>query len=55
MYWPKMSTDLTDAVQKCSTWQEMQPAQQKEPMMSYALPKIPCQAVASDCFELEGE
>ena len=52
MYWPRMSADLTDAVQGCSTCQEMQPAQQKEPMMSYPLPKLPWQVIAS---KLEGQ
>jgi hypothetical protein len=55
IYWPRMATDVTNAVQKCSTCQQMQPAEQKESMMSYPLPKLPWQAVASDCFELEGK
>ena len=32
-----------------------QTSQQREPMMSCPIPQLPWQAVASDCFELEGE
>ncbi|XP_048583916.1 uncharacterized protein K02A2.6-like [Nematostella vectensis] len=55
MYWPGMSADLTEAVQRCSTCQEMQPAQQKEPIMTHPIPQLPWQAVASDCLEVQGE
>ena len=51
MYWPRMNTDLTEAVQKCSTCQESQPAQTAEPMMSHPIPTLPWQSLASDCFE----
>ncbi|XP_032223598.1 uncharacterized protein K02A2.6 [Nematostella vectensis] len=33
----------------------MQPAQQKEPMMTHPIPQLPWQAVASDCLEVQGE
>ena len=55
MYWPRMTVDLTEAVQKCPTCQEAQPAQQKEPMMSHPIPTYPWQAVASDCFVVGGQ
>ncbi|XP_032219108.1 uncharacterized protein K02A2.6-like [Nematostella vectensis] len=55
MYWPGMSADLTEAVQRCSTCQEMQPAQQKEPMMTQTIPQLPWQVAASDCLEVQGE
>ena len=32
-----------------------QTSQQREPMMSCPIPQLPWQAVASDCFKLEGE
>ena len=50
MYWPRMTADLTEAVQKCPICQEAQPAQRKEPMMSHPIPTYPWQALASDCF-----
>ena len=53
MYWPRMTADLEQAVQNCSTCQEAKPTQQKEEMMSYPIPTLPWQVLASDCFELE--
>ena len=41
MYWPGMPSDLTEAVRCCSTCQEAQPAQAKEPMMTYPIPQHP--------------
>ena len=35
MYWPSMTADLTEAVQRCETFQQMKPALPKEPMMTY--------------------
>jgi len=55
MYWPRMHADLTEAVRRCQTCQEAQPAQTKEPMMTHPIPKLPWQAVASDCLEIQGE
>ena len=55
MYWPRMSADLTEAVQRCNTCQESKPALHKEPMMTYPIPKLPWQVVTSDCFEREGQ
>lgn len=55
MYWPKMNAELTEAVKNCKVCQESQPAQTKEPMMSHPIPQLPWQAVASDCFEIQGE
>ena len=47
MFWPKMHNDITETVQKCSTCQESQPANQPEPLMTSPLPKLPWQVVAS--------
>ena len=54
MYWPRMTADLTDAVNRCETCQTTQPAAPKEPLMTHPIPQIPWQSVASDCFELDG-
>ena len=51
MYWPRMSAELADVVQRCSTCQEAQPALPKEPMMTYPIPRHPWECVSSDCFE----
>ena len=51
MYWPRMSKELIETVQKCEICLESQPTQQKEPMMSHPIPRAPWQSVASDVFE----
>ena len=55
MYWPRMTADLTEAVQRCETCQQTKPALPKEPMMTYPVPTLPWQIVASDCFECENQ
>ncbi|RUM46313.1 MAG: hypothetical protein DSY80_02390 [Desulfocapsa sp.] len=55
MYWPNMNNHLTQAVQACEICQEDQPAQAKEPLMTYPIPQHPWQVVASDCFEQGGK
>jgi hypothetical protein len=54
MYWPRMHTDLVDAVQRCEICQEASPAQTKEPLMTYPLPTAPWQSVCVDCMEVQG-
>ena len=54
MYWPRMTTDLTEAVQRCDICQQTRPALTKEPLMTYPIPNLPWQIVASDCFECDG-
>ena len=53
MYWPRMTADLTDALQRCDSCQQMKPALLKEPMMTYPVPTLPWKIVASDCFECD--
>ena len=55
IFWPHMSQELTEAVQKCPTCQEAQPANCKEPLMTHPLPTVPWQVVATDCFKLDGQ
>ncbi|XP_038077199.1 uncharacterized protein K02A2.6-like [Patiria miniata] len=55
MFWPHMSQELTEAIQKCPSCQEAQPANCKEPLMTHPLPTVPWQVVATDCFELDGQ
>ena len=38
MYWPRMTANITEAVQRCETCQQMKPALTKEPMMTYPVP-----------------
>lgn len=55
MYWPRMTAELTEIVRQCNTCQETQQAAQKEPMMTYPIPLLPWQSVASDCLEVKGQ
>ena len=55
MYWPQMHQDLVEAVKTCNICQEDQPAQVKETLMTYPIPQLPWQVVASDIFELQGK
>ena len=55
MFWPRMNAEISDAVLRCSACQEHQPAQQKEPLMTYPIPTLPWQIIASDCFEVRGQ
>ena len=50
-----MTADLTEAVQRCETCQQIKPALPKEPMMTYPVPTLPWQIVASDCFECDNQ
>ena len=54
MYWPQMTADLTEAVQRCDICQLTRPAITKEPLMNYPIPNPPWQIVARDCFECGG-
>lgn len=55
MDWPRMTADLTEAVQRCETCQQGTPALPKEPLVTYPIPRLPWQIVASDCFECDGQ
>ena len=55
MVWPRMHTELIETVKRCTTCQEEQRAQQKEPMIIRAITTHQWQTVASDCFELNNK
>ena len=53
IYWPRMTADLSEVVQRCEACQQMRTALPKEPMMTFPVPTLPWQIVASDCFECD--
>jgi len=55
MYWPRMTADLAEAVQRCETCRQKKPALSKEPMMTYPVLTLPWQVVASDYFECDNQ
>ena len=55
MYWSRMTSDLTEAWQRCETCRQIKPTLPKEPLMTYPVPALPWQNVASDCFECDNQ
>ena len=49
-----MTADLTKAVKRCDICQQTRAALLKGPSMTYAIPNLPWQIVACDCFECDG-
>lgn len=49
-----MTADLTEAVKRCDICQQTRTALLKWPSMTYAIPNLPWQIVACDCFECDG-
>ena len=54
-YWPRITTDIKEVVGTCSTCQEYQIAQPKQPMKSQPVPRQCWQIVSSDLFMLNGK
>ncbi len=55
MYWPGMSAQIQETVEKCSTCNEFAMKNAKEPMMSHTKPGRPWQKVGTDLFEINGQ
>lgn len=55
MFWPKMSADISDYVQKCTICLERRNDNPKEPLKPYPIPTRPWQVVGSDLFTLNNE
>jgi transposase InsO family protein len=55
LYWPNMSAEIKDMVEQCSTCNEYQQAQKKEPLMIHPIPECPWSRIAMDIFTLHGE
>lgn len=49
-----MTADLTEADKRCDICQQTRTALLKWPSMTYAIPNLPWQIVACDCFECDG-
>lgn len=50
-----MTADLTEAVQRCDTCQQIKPALTKEPLMTYPVLTLPWQIVANDWVECDNQ
>jgi hypothetical protein len=50
-----MSSESKDMVEQCTTCNEYQQAQEKEPLMTHPIPECPWSRIAMDIFTLHGE
>ncbi|XP_060078694.1 uncharacterized protein LOC132558179 [Ylistrum balloti] len=50
IFWPKMSSDITDMVLKCTTCLERRNSNPKEPILPRAVPEYSWQTIATDLF-----
>ncbi|CAB4002906.1 Transposon Ty3-G Gag-Pol poly [Paramuricea clavata] len=53
VYWPTMTKDIQDHVEKCKPCNEAKPQHQKEPLLVQSPPTRPWQHIATDLFELD--
>lgn len=54
-FWPGISSDVKDYVQKCEVCRTTDPKQQKEPLQSHEIPPRPWAKVAVDLFHCNGK
>ena len=52
-FWPRMSAQLKDLIDKCSICQSVKPEQASEPLQPHPVPDRPWQRVATDLFTFE--
>ena len=55
LYWPGMTSDITNHISSCEICRSFETAQNKETLMSHEIPQRPWQKVASDLFTYHNE
>jgi len=53
MYWPGMSSQITDFVQGCDTCRTLDPKQQKEPLINHDIPDRPWAKIGTDIMTIK--
>ena len=53
IFWPGMSSEISDLVSKCTTCLEFKNSNQKEPMIPTPIPSRPWEIIATDLFSLD--
>lgn len=55
VFWPSMSTDITEQLALCATCNNTRAHQQKEPLLPHQVPDLPWSTVATDIFDWHGK
>ena len=55
MYWPEVTHDIEHMVKSCAPCQQLQPQNQKEPLISHDVPELPSLKIGADIFKLHGQ
>ncbi|XP_054769307.2 uncharacterized protein K02A2.6-like [Lytechinus pictus] len=55
VYWDGLSKTIEQMVQSCQACNELQKAQQKEPLLQHEVPNYPWETVGTDLFHFEGD
>ncbi|XP_064475491.1 uncharacterized protein K02A2.6-like [Ornithodoros turicata] len=55
VYWPGMSSNIKDHVERCSSCQETERMPQREPLHMKEVPSLPWERVATDLCSFEGQ
>ena len=55
VFWPRMSADIKDQVEKCSVCAEFQAKNASQPMLSHQIPDRPWSKIATDLFTLHSK
>ena len=55
LFWPGMTTQIKELVQKCAVCNDFQARRQKEPLMTHKIPDTPWSKVGQDLFTLGNE
>ncbi len=51
IFWPKLSSDITELISHCPVCLRYSYLNQKEPLINHPIPDRPWQVVATDLFE----
>ena len=55
LFWPGMSSQISNTVAQCMICRHNQNSQQKEPMLHHDIPSLPWQKLGTDLFQFEGK
>lgn len=53
MFWPRMTSDITDYVLSCNICLQYRQSNTKEPLVSHEIPDLPWQVAGTDVFTFD--